>query len=95
MTAPEPFDKGGPAYWGTGTPFVSMALERIVGPAETAAYESLLSAIPSHPDHIYLSTACWHASRGEPPGHARCISECKWCTSPCICPCHAEDSSHE
>jgi hypothetical protein len=35
--------------------------------------------------HLYVSTACQHGV------HAECRRECKFCTSPCLCPCHVEE----
>lgn len=52
--------------------------------------------------HRYLSTACLHAAEiGRERLHGRCSSltridgggkipaRCKWCPSPCVCPCHS------
>ena len=33
-------------------------------------------------EHDYLSTACHHDL------HDRCRKECKFCATPCKCPCH-------
>jgi hypothetical protein len=39
--------------------------------------------------HDYVSTACYHANRGDGrPLHAECRRECKWCSAPCRCRCH-------
>jgi hypothetical protein len=35
--------------------------------------------------HSYLSTACYHGKHGTP-----CRNTCKFCDSPCVCPCHTE-----
>src|ERR1700677_4530698 len=37
-------------------------------------------------DHVYKSTACYHAK------HDRCRRQCKFCSVPCNCPCHANET---
>lgn len=40
-------------------------------------------------DHVYLSTACWHArSDSNPDLHTACRNVCKYCPRPCGCDCH-------
>lgn len=50
--------------------------------------------------HVYLSTACHHDHHGHcsapirQDGTAKQPARCKWCPSPCVCPCHAETADH-
>jgi hypothetical protein len=41
-------------------------------------------------EHVYLSTACWHAlNDGDPEMHTSCRNQCKFCPAGCACRCHA------
>lgn len=44
-------------------------------------------ALPTLIDHFYVSTACQHGL------HRRCRQTCKFCHTPCICPCHEGEAS--
>lgn len=74
-----------------------------VGPdaAAAATQTARLSELLAPHEHIYLSTACWHAEHDRRPElHAYCQGTeredgstktpavCKWCPSPCTCYCH-------
>lgn len=42
-------------------------------------------------DHVYLSTACWHALfDGNKRFHGSCRNTCKFCDHPCGCSCHGD-----
>lgn len=42
-------------------------------------------------DHVYLSTACWHALfDGNAALHDSCRNTCKFCDHPCGCECHGD-----
>ena len=47
-------------------------------------------------DHVYLSTACLHDLHGycqataRPDGTPKTPGVCKFCGTPCVCPCHHE-----
>lgn len=46
-------------------------------------------------EHVYLSTSCLHAEHGYCKGDtgavgAKVPAQCKFCATPCVCPCHQE-----
>ncbi|MGH3382375.1 MAG: hypothetical protein ACRDP6_47365 [Actinoallomurus sp.] len=60
-------------------------------------YDRLITAaFTSRHTHAYLSTSCLHgrhvycqaATGSQGP---KTPSRCKFCTAPCLCPCHEED----
>lgn len=50
------------------------------GEKEVTTYQ----VVPSHPEHVYLSTACHH----ELCKTKQCRLTCKFCPAKCVCQCH-------
>jgi hypothetical protein len=56
---------------------------------------AVLAIVHSPDPHIYLSTACLHGDHAycqvearRYDGSTKTAATCKFCASPCICPCH-------
>lgn len=64
-----------------------------------AGLAAVLAIVHSADPHIYLSTGCLHGDHTycqvearRYDGSTKTAATCKFCASPCVCPCHREAS---